>query len=345
MASCSSPLAAVLIRLTTDRRATSVSGAKTILTPYVGVAYCHDHNPTLLLTGGSPCLPHAAPPKPRPRSQFRNARPRETRCPAGPARHPASWRRAWGLPCFPRPCSASPDPSPRRCWRPAGPPGAAVTARLTGAALILAVPAIPALRGRWHQLRDNWLTVLLFGFIGVAACQLFYFNAVARLSVGVALLLEYLAPVLIVLWLWAASRKRPRPADHRRNPPVPGRAGPGPGPHGSREDRPHRRAVGDRGRRLPGHLLLHHGQGKRHPPADRPGLRRADGGCRRHVAGRRDRACCRWPSAPPTPAWVPGSPRGGWRWAAWWSWPPCWPTSPALWRRGRSAPRWRPSSR
>lgn len=87
--------------------------------------------------------------------------------------------------------------------------GAAVTLRLTGAALILAIPAIPALRGRWHQLRTNWLTIVLFGLIGVAACQLFYFNAVARLSVGVALLLEYLAPVLIVLWLWAASRKRP----------------------------------------------------------------------------------------------------------------------------------------
>jgi drug/metabolite transporter (DMT)-like permease len=89
-------------------------------------------------------------------------------------------------------------------------PGAAVTARLTGAALILAVPAIPALRGRWRQLRENWVTILLFGLIGVAACQLFYFNAVARLSVGVALLLEYLAPVIIVLWLWAASRRRPR---------------------------------------------------------------------------------------------------------------------------------------
>jgi drug/metabolite transporter (DMT)-like permease len=89
-------------------------------------------------------------------------------------------------------------------------PGAAVTARLTGAALILAIPAMAALRGRWHQLRDNWVTIVLFGLIGVAACQLFYFNAVARLSVGVALLLEYLAPVIIVLWLWAASRKRPR---------------------------------------------------------------------------------------------------------------------------------------
>jgi drug/metabolite transporter (DMT)-like permease len=72
------------------------------------------------------------------------------------------------------------------------------------------VPAVFALRGRWHQLRNNWVTIVLFGLIGVAACQLFYFNAVARLSVGVALLLEYLAPVIIVLWLWAASRKRPR---------------------------------------------------------------------------------------------------------------------------------------
>jgi drug/metabolite transporter (DMT)-like permease len=90
-------------------------------------------------------------------------------------------------------------------------PGAAVALRLTGAALILAVPAVAALRGRWHQLRSNWLTIVLFGLIGVAACQLFYFNAVSLLSVGVALLLEYLAPVLIVLWLWVASRKRPRP--------------------------------------------------------------------------------------------------------------------------------------
>ena len=89
-------------------------------------------------------------------------------------------------------------------------PGAAVTARLTGAALILALPAAWALRGRWSQLKDNWFTIMLFGLIGVAACQLFYFNAVALLSVGVALLLEYLAPVIIVLWLWAASRRRPR---------------------------------------------------------------------------------------------------------------------------------------
>lgn len=89
-------------------------------------------------------------------------------------------------------------------------PGAAVTVRLTGAALILAFPAIWALRGRWHQVRRNWGTLVIFGVIGVAACQLFYFNAVAHLSVGVALLLEYLAPVFVVMWLWAASGQKPR---------------------------------------------------------------------------------------------------------------------------------------
>ncbi|MDQ0029871.1 drug/metabolite transporter (DMT)-like permease [Arthrobacter bambusae] len=79
-----------------------------------------------------------------------------------------------------------------------------------GAAGFMASGLGLALRGRWHQLKDNWVTILLFGVIGVAGCQLFYFNAVSRLSVGVALLLEYLAPTMIVLWLWAASRRRPR---------------------------------------------------------------------------------------------------------------------------------------
>lgn len=85
----------------------------------------------------------------------------------------------------------------------------AVAVRMLGAALVLAVPAAIALRGRWHQVRDNWRTIALFGFIGVAGCQFFYFNAVERLSVGVALLLEFLAPVLMVLWIWAATRRRP----------------------------------------------------------------------------------------------------------------------------------------
>ena len=67
-----------------------------------------------------------------------------------------------------------------------------------------------ALRGRWHVLRDNIKPIVLYGIFGVAGCQLFYFNAVTHVSVGVALLIEYLAPVLLVGWAWARYGRTPR---------------------------------------------------------------------------------------------------------------------------------------
>ena len=52
-------------------------------------------------------------------------------------------------------------------------------------------------------------TVIAYGIFPIAGAQLCYYNAVAHLSVGVALLLEYTAPVLVVGWLWATTRRRP----------------------------------------------------------------------------------------------------------------------------------------
>src|SRR6478672_13474793 len=89
-------------------------------------------------------------------------------------------------------------------------PGAVVTLRISLAALVLLVPTVLALRGRWTALRRNAWVVVGYGLTGVAGCQLAYFNAVTHLSVGVALLLEYLAPVLIVGWLWLRHRQAPR---------------------------------------------------------------------------------------------------------------------------------------
>ncbi|QLQ38249.1 EamA family transporter [Micromonospora robiginosa] len=87
---------------------------------------------------------------------------------------------------------------------------AVVIARVGIAALVLAVPALLALRGRWPVLRRNALTVVLFGLLGVAMAQACFFNAVRYLPVGVALLLEYLGIVLVVGWMWLVHGQRPR---------------------------------------------------------------------------------------------------------------------------------------
>ena len=87
-------------------------------------------------------------------------------------------------------------------------PGAAVTVRISIAALILAIPGILALRGRWHVLRRNLGMIAIYGLVAIAGCQVFYFNAVQHLSVG--LLLEYMGIILVVGWLWFRSGRAPR---------------------------------------------------------------------------------------------------------------------------------------
>ena len=91
-------------------------------------------------------------------------------------------------------------------WSPAG----AVLARVLVAALALTVPALLTLRGRWALLWRSWRQVLVYGLVGVAACQLCYFNAIARMDVGISILLEYLGIVLVVGWLWVRHGQRPR---------------------------------------------------------------------------------------------------------------------------------------
>lgn len=95
----------------------------------------------------------------------------------------------------------------RAGWTPA----AAVLGRVALAALVLTVPAVVALRGRWKVLLAGGRTVLVYGLVAVAGAQLAYFNAVAHLSVGVALLLEYQGIVLVVAWMWLRHGHRPRP--------------------------------------------------------------------------------------------------------------------------------------
>jgi drug/metabolite transporter (DMT)-like permease len=90
-------------------------------------------------------------------------------------------------------------------------PAAAVLARVCVAAVVLTVPALIALRGRWRLLRQSARLMVTYGLVGVAACQVCYFNAIARMDVGISILLEYLGIVIIVGWLWARHGQRPRP--------------------------------------------------------------------------------------------------------------------------------------
>jgi hypothetical protein len=74
---------------------------------------------------------------------------------------------------------------------------------------VLLVPGLLALRGRWHLLRDNAGLITIYGISAVAGAQLCYFYAVTYMQVSVALLLEYTAPVAVVIWLWLRHGHRP----------------------------------------------------------------------------------------------------------------------------------------
>jgi drug/metabolite transporter (DMT)-like permease len=90
-------------------------------------------------------------------------------------------------------------------------PGAAVFWRVLVASVLLAPFGVRVMRGRWGMLRHEWRRVLAFGLLAVATAQGMYFAAVSRMSVGVALLLEYMAPVALVLLAWVRQRRAPTP--------------------------------------------------------------------------------------------------------------------------------------
>lgn len=88
-------------------------------------------------------------------------------------------------------------------------PGAAVTARVVIAMVVLTVPALLQLRAHRVTIRAA-RTVVLYGVIAVAGAQLCYFNAVSHLSVAVALLLEYSGILLVIAWGWVRHGHRPQ---------------------------------------------------------------------------------------------------------------------------------------
>ncbi|TVT61835.1 EamA family transporter [Amycolatopsis rhizosphaerae] len=91
----------------------------------------------------------------------------------------------------------------------AGCPAAAVTSVRIALAAILLAPVVAVLRPQALRFRraDLW-PLLGYGLVGVAGVQLFFFLAVARVPVGVAMVLVNLAPALVALWVRVVRRTR-----------------------------------------------------------------------------------------------------------------------------------------
>ena len=66
------------------------------------------------------------------------------------------------------------------------------------------------LRGALRIERADRGALLVLGLFGVAAVQGTYYYSIAKLGVGLAILLQYVAPSLIVLWEMARGQ-RPSP--------------------------------------------------------------------------------------------------------------------------------------
>ncbi|WP_104195654.1 DMT family transporter [Cryobacterium sp. M15] len=89
-------------------------------------------------------------------------------------------------------------------------PTAAVTARAWTAGLVLLPFALYSLRGRRAALwRARW-RVLGMGIVGVAGTQLAYFAALQTIPVSTALLIEFLAPLILVGFVWVTTQRMPR---------------------------------------------------------------------------------------------------------------------------------------
>jgi len=89
-------------------------------------------------------------------------------------------------------------------------PAAAVTARALIGGFILLPVALVLVRGKWAAVwRARWRIVIM-ALIGVAATQLVYFASVERIPVNTAILIEYMAPLLLVGWVWARTRAVPK---------------------------------------------------------------------------------------------------------------------------------------
>ena len=126
----------------------------------------------------------------------------------------AARTRAWGLALavLSSVCFGAAGPFGKALIHAGLSPWQAVWLRIAGAALVL-VPLVLLLRGPSvaRSLRPHLphLPRLVgYGLTGVAGAQAFYFLAASRLPVGIAILLEFCGPIVVLAWLRLVRRAR-----------------------------------------------------------------------------------------------------------------------------------------
>lgn len=88
-------------------------------------------------------------------------------------------------------------------------PPAAVLARILLAVVVLAPFALRSLHGRWPLVWKGRWTLLAYGVLAVVGTQVGFYSALERIPVSTALLIQYLAPVALLLFVWVRSRRTP----------------------------------------------------------------------------------------------------------------------------------------
>lgn len=86
------------------------------------------------------------------------------------------------------------------------------TIRLLISGLITVLGAYIQGRGRIFQIFKNPIDILkliIFGILGIGLCQYTYFKSIFYAGAGIATVLQYIAPIFIILYISLFERKRP----------------------------------------------------------------------------------------------------------------------------------------
>ena len=84
---------------------------------------------------------------------------------------------------------------------------------LLAGALLLFICWLKDGRGIFRIWIQDAASILIFGILGMSMCQYTYFTAIGASNAGTATVLQYIGPVLILIYLSLRNRKTPRPVE------------------------------------------------------------------------------------------------------------------------------------